>query len=507
MQHTFNADDQGMPFFGAAVWPHAALTWSPDLSECHIPGRHLNALLAAEAVASVPVDPAAIDLHRQALRLSFSGPLCLPLNRLEQSGPVRVFSAHNLREAMHACSALVQYRRDTEVQSLAERFLAEINRLWSPERGWDQAAFAAHDLIYQPVQGPLNGESRMIGPLVKYYRACGSAPALDLALRLAHQAVERFFLPNGAYDRARFITDHTHSVTSTLSSLAQLADLTGDAALLQRVKAFYDNGLWAMRDELGWTPGGVGAGVGDLGESCNGGDIVETALILGRHGYPEYYADAERILRCHVLPSQLRDISFVAEHPNPAGLDGLWQAAGRLRGAFGLLAPYGFVAWGQPREATAFYLDIVGSVVGSLCAALAAGVTFDHSGHHVNLLFDHDGPHLRLTNLTGPEGLEILLKQAAPLWLRLPPWATRASVTFAGLDPSRVQWLPGRLFVAHPPVGAPFRVLYDLPDTTLTLSPDLHAHPIRVRLHGDRVAAMDNFGMDLTFFDPLDSTL
>ena len=97
-----------------------------------------------------------------------------------------------------------------------------------------------------------------------------------------------------------------------------------------------------------------------------------------------------------------------------------------------------------------------------------------------------------------------MLKQAAPLWLRLPPWVTRENATLEGLDPAAVQWLPGQLFVAAPPVGAPLRLLYDLPDTVLTLSARVHAHPIRVKLHGDRVVAMDNWGMDLTFFDPLE---
>ncbi|MCC7357945.1 MAG: hypothetical protein IT317_00610 [Anaerolineales bacterium] len=504
MQHTFNAEDNYHSHFNAVVHPYAELSFSSALSDCHVPGRHLNALLAAEAAAGVRVDPAAVAHLRNTLYLSFSGPLCLPLNRLEQSGPVRVFSAHNLREAMHACYALVRFRGDAETRWLAERFIAEINRVWSPENGWDLAAFVAHDLIYQPVQGAVNGEARMIGPLVKYVRATGSPAALDLALRLKEVCLERHFWADGAYIKERVVTDHTHSITCTHTSLAQLADLLDDDALLQRVKAFYDNGLWVMRDELGWTGGAVVQAESDRGEVCNCGDMVETALILGRRGYPEYYADAERMLRAHLLPSQLRDVSWMKVDPDPNAPDGRRDAANRLRGAWGVPAPYGHWAHDLGLDSIGYYLDIVGSTTGSVVAALEAAVVTDATGHHVNLLFDHDGPTLRLTNLTAPEGLEILLKQAAPLWLRLPPWATPANVTLEGLDSASVQWLPGRLFVAHPPVGAPLRVLYDLPDTTLTLSPRVHAHPIRVRLHGDRVAAMDNWGMPLTFFDSLE---
>jgi len=314
MQRIFNRDDDGMPFFDATVWPHAALAWSPNLSECHVPGRHLNALLMAEAVAGVPVDEEAIATHRRAAFFSFSGPLCLPLNREVQSGPLRIFSAHNLREGLHALYALAHWRNDLEARALAERFITELPQVWSVERGWDLDRFRALDLIFQPVQGPLNGETRMVGPLVKYYAATGSAPALDLALQLKEQVVAKFFLPDGAYTRDRFITDHTHSITGSLSSLAQLADLLDDDALFQRLKAFYDNGLWTMRDEIGWTPGGALIRDSDAGESGNPGDIVETAIILGRRGWPQYYADAERILRCHLLPSQLRDASFIPAH-------------------------------------------------------------------------------------------------------------------------------------------------------------------------------------------------
>ncbi len=504
MQSIFNADDDGLPFFEALVWPHALLAWSPNLSECHVPGRHLNALLMAEAVAGVAVDPAAIANHRRAAFFSFGGALRLPLNRLVQNGPVVVFSPHNLREGLHALYALVKYRGDDEARALAQAYIAEIHNLWSVATGWDLARFRALGLTFQPVQGPLNGETRMVGPLVKYYRATGYAPALELALQLKEQAVQKFFLPAGDYDHTRFITDHTHSITGSMSSLAQLADLMDDDALLQRIKAFYDRGLWDMRDEIGWSPGAVGQQNSDLGEAGNGGDIVETALILGRHGYPEYYADVERILRCHLLPSQLRDVSFVLEHPNPDGIDGLRNAADRQLGAFGLPAPYGFLARGKGRETIGFYMDIVGSVVGSLCAAYEAVARRESTGHWINLHFDYDGPDLSIHSRYGPTGaLEITLKRPGPLFVRRPAWAAPDDVLLEGA--AAPQWANGYLFLAQPPVGTPLRMSYPLAETILTLSARVHAQPIRVRLRGDRPVAMDNFGMDLTFFEPFEA--
>jgi hypothetical protein len=502
MQSVFNADDQHVPFFGSTVWPHAAFWFSPDLSECHVPGRHLNALLTAEAALGIEINPAAVAHHRRAAFFSFSGPLRLPLNRQTIAGPLRNFSAHNLREGLHALYALVKYRDDDEARELAESFIAEIGGLWTPERGWDIERIRAQGLHFQESQGPLNGETRLIGPLVKYYRATGYAQALELALLLKEDSL-RFFQPDGIYDHARFITDHTHSITSSLSSLAQLSDLLGDAALLERVRAFYDCGLWEMRDEIGWGPGGVLQRSSDQGEASVGGDIVETALILGRHGYPQYYADAERILRCHLLPCQLRDVDFMHDAPNPNGDDGLRDAADRHLGAYGLPAPYGHLAFGKGPDSIGFYMDIVGSVVGSLCAANQAATRWDDAGHWVNLLFDHDSPQLAVVSPYGGECLQIVLKRTGPLFVRLPPWASPEEIQVEGSQ-APWRWLGGYLFLAQPPVGAPIRLRLPLKEAILTLSERVHPHPIRVRVRGDSPVAMDNFQTDLTFFEPFE---
>ena len=45
------------------------------------------------------------------------------------------------------------------------------------------------------------GLARAIGPLVKYYRATGYAPALELAVVLKEKAISSFFIDDGSYDR------------------------------------------------------------------------------------------------------------------------------------------------------------------------------------------------------------------------------------------------------------------------------------------------------------------
>jgi hypothetical protein len=501
MQSVFNADDEDRPFFKSVVYPEAFLAYHSGHTESHVPGRHLNALLNAQDIVDIELDESAIEKHRNAAFFSNSGAAPLPLNREVVEGPLINFSPHNLREGLHAFYALVKYRDDAEAFEMAQRCIASVFDLWSSDRGWDAPRLEGMGLNYMPCADFVQGEARMMGPLVKLYRATGYAPALDLALVFKDKAISQYYLADGAYESPdRFTTTHSHSITCVMSSLAQLADLLGDASLLIRVKAFYDNGLWAMRDQLGWSPERALAENIDDGEMNNTGDILETALILARHGFTEYYQDAERILRCHILPSQLRDVSFIQEPPNPDSVDGLRDLANRHLGAFGFPAPYGHLPLGDGRHKMSFNMDVVGGTVGSLCEAYREVTRKDAAGRWVNLLFDHEGEGIVVRSPYTHDALEIEVDSEGPLFVRLPSWVDAQELRIDGV-PTPTRLSNGYLFFAQPPVGSPIRIPFPLAPQDLTLSGNIHVRPIRVRLRGDAVEAMDDFDCDLTFFD------
>jgi hypothetical protein len=501
MQSVFNADDDQIPFFTSIVHPNASLKFHACHSEAHVPGRHLNALLNAEDAAGVEVDQAAVENHRRAAFFSYSGPVALPLNRQTIGGPLVNFCAHNLREGFHGLYALTRFRNDAQARELTERSIDAVMELWKPDHGWNVERLRELGLNYQKSQGFVAGEGRMLGPLVKYFCATGCGPALKLALVLKEKAIGEVFMADGRYDPERFITRHSHSITCMMSSLAQLADLLGDGSLLARVKAFYDNGLRAMRDEIGWSPETVGQQGSDHGEANNSGDILETALILGRWGHPEYYHDAERILRCHLLPSQLRDVSFIHDPPNPTGADALRDLANRHLGAYGFPAPYGHQSiGGKGRVNVSFNMDIVGGTVGSMCEAYREVVRSEPTGHWVNLLFDHETNAVRVESPYTHGALLLELKQPGALFVRIPPWVDRSEVEIAGNDAAL--WTNGYLFFSKVGTGECVRLRFPLKNTEIVLPREVHVNPIRVKMHGDAVVAMDNFGADLTFFDP-----
>lgn len=498
MQNIFNADDRDIPFFHSRVRPEAFLSFNWMHSESHVPGRHLNALLNAEDALGVTLDESAVEKHMLAAFFSYTGKIPLPLNRQTTDGELVNFFSHNVREGFHALYALARFRHSESARLIAESSINQILHWWDPQSGWnrqhleDELGLTFTDSTF------IIGLARALGPLVKFYRTTGYPPALRLALLLKEKLLNESFPADGHYDRENHGI-HTHSTTCVMSSLAQLAELTHDAHLMQRVRAFYDNGLWAIRDQLGWViEVSSDDSDPDKGECNNTGDIVETALILGRWGFPEYYADAERIVRSHLLPAQLRDTSFIVEPPNPNNEDGKRDMARRHLGAFGFPAPYGH----EPRESTyiSFNMDIVGGAVASLCEVYREVTRFDQAGHWVNLLFDHETDAIQVESPYTHPLLRIRVKRPAPLFVRIPPWLQAGDLDLSEVI-SPWQISNGYLCILQPPINRWLRIPFPLKEETITLNH--RTRQIRARLRGDEVVAMENFGADLTFFDPL----
>ena len=504
MCNLFNADDdKNAAFFYSSVWPNNGLSFSPYNSEAHIPGRHLNALLNAESIG-ITVDSTAVELHTKAAFFSYSGPLSLPLNRKEIGGPLATFCPHNIREGFHALYALVKYRQSRRAQDIAEKSIDCIFELWDVKKGWNRDIIEKqYKLEFLEALSFVHGLGRALGPLVKYYRVTASTEALHLATVLKDKLINEFYSTDGCFDSDLF-GNHVHSVTCCLSSLAQMAELTGDLSLMNRVKTFYDKGLWQLRDEIGWSMESAEQALSkqtDHGEANNTGDILETALILAHWGYTEYYNDAERILRAHLLPSQLRDVSFIQEPENPDGLDGLNNIAQRHKGGWGFPAPYGHKSIKRGRTAINFNMDIVGGVVGSLCQAYREIAFFDKLGHHVNLPFDCDTPDILVESPYTHETLRIHLRQPGPLFIHIPAWVDREQLQISDVS-TQPLWTGNKLYFPQLPKDSTVSIHFPLMEQTLTMQHN-HINPIRVKFRGDEVLAMDNFGADLTFFDSI----
>jgi hypothetical protein len=191
-------------------------------------------------------------------------------------------------------------------------------------------------------------------------------------------------------------------------------------------------------------------------------------------------------------------VSWIKNPPNPKGEDGKRDLAQRHLGSFGFPAPYGH----KPVDAKSisFNMDIVGGAVGSLCEAWRAATTFDDSGHRVNLLFDRETDALSIKSAYPDGMLRIEVRKSAPLVVRLPNWVLQRDVMVEGAEfetRSETKFLR----VAKPVVAKPIMIRMPLRVSEIDLNH--HAHRIKVRLKGDSIVAMENFGMPLTYFDQL----
>jgi hypothetical protein len=502
MSSVLNPEDHFIPYFAAWFGQKSKLEFHGWLSEAHVPGRHLNALLAAENVLGVPAPPNVISKLAAAAFFSYSGPIPVPLNRERMNTRLQNFLPHNIREGFHALYALAAFRDDPKARKVAEDSIEFIFSHWCPGQRWEKSYIENLGLRLIESPGPfITGIARSLGPLVKYHRATGSPRALELAVVLKDKALRECFLEDGTWDAARFGT-HTHSTTCVLSSLAQLAEFTKDVKLLARVRSFYGNGLKEISDEIGWsTESALPDAERDRGEANNTGDILETALILGRSGDVARYQDAERILRSHLLPSQLRDISMAGAERNPEGKDGLRNVPERLRGGWGFPAPYGHKPVGEKGDVN-FNLDIVGGAVGSLCEAYKHIHSYDRSAHRINLLFDF---HSDLIDIESPYGradscLGIRIKKSGDVFIRKPDWLAPDLGAFreSGLLASVTD---GYLVFKSFPENRPVRIKIDLPIRDMALH--FRTGSIRARIKGDQIIAMENSGADWTYFPPL----
>ncbi len=501
MSRIFNADDDDTPLFLAHTLPETFLGYCGAFSEAHVPGRHLNALLRAEEALGIPGPEEAVERHARVLFRTFSGSVPLPLSRPEIGQPRVRFLPHNCRETFFALDALIRYRDSKQASETMARYVEGIQRFWKPESGWDRKRLEGKYGVsmQEDCTSIVWGLGRAIGPMVRLCEATGSDAVRELLQTVVRRTLHEAFPADGAFAIER-TGSHMHSVTCALSGLAAYAELFEDADVMERVHRFYERGLRAMRDELGWCAADLhnaGPGVADMGESNNTGDIMETALSLGRWGYPGAFEDVERILRGHLLPSQMRDNSFVPTPRNPNGEDRLRDVGDRLLGTWGFPAPYGHAPVGLTN--IMFHLDIVGGAVASLCQAYQNVIRRVDGIRRVELLFDHAAEGVEVGS-PYPDGVMTLrVSEPGPVWIRVPSWAQQRTLKVGDQTAKADE---GYLKLEQPPTDTTMRIEIPLPERKILLCH--HAHDIRVALRGDLVERMESFGTELTFFEPFE---
>ncbi|MBR5311678.1 MAG: hypothetical protein IKU40_02220 [Clostridia bacterium] len=503
MQTFFDPTRDHLPFFGNEMAPHCHNSHHPTFSAAHIPGRWLTALLHAEEVTGISVSPEAVEhLRKWAFatleKHPIGFPACMDFDKMEF---IDATDLHNLREIMHALSALVKWRQDDHAGELALGVIRSLNRFFDFETGkFDEESYRRETgagVMYSccaPSEGLLFPVhfGRYIGPLVKFWRASGEPAALEQALRLKDTCFRHILLEDGDYDAVRF-GSHTHSTTAMISSLAQLGDVTNDPEIFRRIHAFFQNGLRKIALPFGWCIEGNHRN--DLvGEINNTSDIMEACLIMGKHGYPGYYAMAEQILRAHFLPAQLLDPCFIPEDEDESHAD-TYRMASRSVGSFGFPTPYGHED--HPGAWISFNWDIVGGGVNGLCEAYKSCGIAENGLLTIPLHFAADRITHTATDPYRNNGIMTVTPKTDNLRMkiRIP---VRASVKSVNVPfTADGEWL----YPAPVKAGEAVQISFAFETTDITY--DFRGKRIRYRWHGEEVTGADNADRRLCWFESI----
>ncbi|MFH1268011.1 MAG: hypothetical protein ABIK89_20020, partial [Planctomycetota bacterium] len=174
--------------------------------------------------------------------------------------------------------------------------------------------FKMVDTLLEQAKAPgYAGHGAFEGFMIKSLTACARSMDYGPALEFAELIVKRVFV-DGPYftpDNTFRHGGHMHGNLRSLVGAADYALAVGDPVLYSRVEALYRY-VRSESTRFGFLPEVIGR-KGDViaCETCALMDYVGLAVTLANHGHPEYWGDIERVVRNHLIESQLVDGSWL----------------------------------------------------------------------------------------------------------------------------------------------------------------------------------------------------
>lgn len=388
---------QGMPFYGNYFWP-ARLTHSVwDAPHCV--GRLLHAsTIWEETFQRRNADEETTRLLRDLLHSCISEedglghfhPACKETQEIDE---------HSQREVLLALVGLARVRQDQESLALAKKLV----------RG-----YAAWIESNPKAAGNYTWAGRFIHALLDYHRLTQDPLALTLAQNFVDKNQEANFDDKGTYRGG-----HNHSMLGTMANLIEFGLYTKQPRYVDRIRRIIDKGLWDVRTKFGLI---AEMNKGVRGEANCTGDLIRAEILLGRHGYPEYFDDVERLVRNHLLASQFLDPTLANNEKTdtPEHRD----AARRCCGGFAFSMPNGLVHtdnYERPEGELVLALDLVQGAMDALIKVWDAIATRDEKGIWVNLLFSKKMPDLEIRSFIPAEGrVSLKVKEPSDVYVRIP---------------------------------------------------------------------------------------
>lgn len=484
-------------------WADGELTafgHSGSWDKCHNAGRAIHALCAVEDVTGEKVPPDVLNSLSKYLYGLFDGDDDLPGTASDETG-ARFVHLHNVRENLHGLNALIK-RGDTKASELARKMVRKMLTLVDRDGVIQLDKFPG--TVQQPYTWQSEQEGRALDALVRYYRVSDDAAGMELASRIVKFAVDKCYTPDG------YLTElagtHGHSVCAMLAGLCDYALLTSDGEFAALARRVFDNGLPRFNSSFGWSMESLHVytcdsysetkGLITRGESNNTGDILRAAVLLGQLGYRKHFGIAERILRSHLLPSQLVDTDGLSDADNAD--DGKRRMASRIRGGFSFPTPNDLL---YDSSCPIFTYDITSGAVDGMCEAYGAIVTGDEMGFRVNMHLDYSDPQVQVKTSLPLTGITRVSAMSRPaLLIAKPSSASDVNVIVDG-KACEARQMPRYWFFGNCDKGI---------EVTLEFTPARNRthESIAYKKHtidwvGEQIVAMSPAGKYMPFFAPV----
>lgn len=448
----------------------------------HMVGRFLDALAVCSPILDLPPDREAVEGLQRLLHQSVDHPSGLAFDTLPGPDGKRTAALHHSREVLLGLLGLRQWQGSEPSIRRARRFVRKLEEVTRTTGSFPSDKYSEEGWISSPTRKLNQTSGRLIGALVKYFRATGDSVAVELARRFAAVNIENCFTSEGELTPAA--GEHLHSSEGTMASLIDLGLLTGEQQFLKMGRLLYDVGLRRWRTSWGWAKESRNDQPG-RGEANNTGDFVEAALLLGRSGHPRYFQDAERMIRNGLLASQVVATDWIPQSSLADTSDYAYaRIRDRARGAFAFTLPNAYHSYNT---------DLMGGALQSLAEAYQASVVKEESGVWVNLLFSTDTPWLRVRSevpRTGRLRLEML--QEERVRVRLPDWIPAETVRVDGAGaPDKTRRRENTLDLGPLAKGSRVSVTFDQPGRRTRERAPGFADPFEVDWRGDTIVAME----------------
>lgn len=349
------------------------------------------------------------------------------------------------------------------------------------------------------------------GFIVKSLMACERHVESGAAIELCRIIITTTFGEDRTFPPDNRFTGHMHAGLRALVGAADYALYTGDAELYSRVGAIYrDVRTFATRfgflPEQVWRKGDVVAC-----ETCALMDYAGLGVTLANHGHPEFWGDMERLMRNHLVESQVTDTSWLRSDDSRQDTEQFsWRDIGpRMAGAWsGWSSPNHTLAyrenliWGGPElrgKSRALQNCCGGSGVHGLFILWKNAARFEDGCLSANLHLDKLLPQAEIRCLQPYRGtLTVTLREACTVRVRIPEFAKAEELRLAVNGQTQpVNTFGNYLDVGHCERGDAVEIQYPLPVKTeecVIGNPGFRQYRYQVTWKGDTVMAVEPVG-------------